>query len=33
MQMVPEIPTDVHDVEMHYICHERGILTVEGRDA
>ena len=28
MQIVPEIPTDPHDIPMDWICHERGVVQV-----
>jgi 5-formyltetrahydrofolate cyclo-ligase len=33
MQLLREIPVDSHDIPMHWICHERGIVAVDGEDA
>lgn len=30
MQIVQDIPTDSHDVPMDWLCHERGVLRIEG---
>lgn len=33
MQIVQDIPIDVHDVPMDWLCHERGVLRIEnGRE-
>jgi len=28
MQVVPSVPTDTHDLPMHWLCHEDGILNL-----
>jgi 5-formyltetrahydrofolate cyclo-ligase len=29
MQVVPEVPTDPHDVHMEWICHEDGVIKID----
>ena len=30
VQIVPEIPADTHDIPMDYVCHERGVIGLDG---
>jgi 5-formyltetrahydrofolate cyclo-ligase len=30
VQIVPDIPADAHDIPMDYVCHERGVIGLDG---